>query len=147
MHAIVNEHLKRPLLNQAISATLLADSDQKREALYATAGTLNATLENVVLATMWTIGVDFELGEWNYFELSNGGFYMAPNTEKTVDLACANGFEHEVCANTAGIIVTAMAYSRLALLPNGERFNQAYQHLSDFIFQHREAGIIRAALD
>ncbi|MDM5181909.1 antirestriction protein [Massilia sp. DJPM01] len=147
MHAIVNEHLKRPLLSQAISATLLEDSDQQREALYATAGIRNVTLENIVFATMWTIGVDFELGAWNYFQLSNGGFYMAPKTDQTVDLACANGFEHEVCANTAGIIVTAMAYSRLALLPNGDRFNDAYQRLSDFIFQHRDAGIIRAALD
>lgn len=86
-------------------------------------------------------------GWWNFFKLSNGGFYVALKDDRQFHMVSPNGFECDVDANTAGIIISAFAYSNLSFGSNGDAFGEEYHKLSDFIFQHPEAGTIRAALD
>jgi hypothetical protein len=147
MHATVNKHLKRPLPNAAITATLVEHPGQRLQCLPNVAGDRHMVLLRTITDMMHGMTDDYEGGYWRYFTLSNGGFYMAPMTNKTFDLSCANGFEHEVSADTAGIIACASAYSHLSLLEDSGTLDTAYQLLSHYIFQHRDAGIIRAALD
>ncbi|MEO7495279.1 MAG: antirestriction protein [Massilia sp.] len=144
MHAIVNEHLKRPLRESVIAATEVTNGTQR---LLNIAGNRCVVLEHTIYDMTRRITDDYDGGLWTFYNLSNGGFYMAPKTDQSFDLSCENTFEHEVSADTAGIIACAMAYSHLSFLENGECFAEAYQLLSDYIFQHRDAGIIRAALD
>lgn len=147
MLATVNEHLKRPLVDLAVTATLVADEGQRMNCLPTIAGNRCVVLEHTIYDMLRGMTDDYDGGYWHYYSLSNGGFYMAPMNEKSFHLRCENMFEHEVSADTAGIIACAMAYSHLSFLPNGECFATSYYLLSDYIFQHCEAGLIRAALD
>ena len=147
MHTIVNEHLKCPVRDSVIAATEVTNGTQRLLCLPNIAGNRCVVLEHTIYDMTRRITDDYDGGLWNFYNLSNGGFYMAPKTDKSFDLSCENTFEHEVSADTAGIIACAMAYSHLSFLDNGECFAEAYQRLSDYIFQHRDAGIIRAALD
>jgi len=147
MHAIVNDHLKRPLRDSAIAATEVTNGTQRLLCLPNIAGNRCVVLEHTIYDMLRRMSDDYDGGLWNFYNLSNGGFYMAPKADKSFNLSCENMFEHEVSADTAGIIACAMAYSHLSFLADGECFANAYQRLSDYIDQHRDAGIIRAALD
>lgn len=147
MHATVNEHLKRPVRDSIIAATEVTNGTQRLLCLPNIAGNRCVVLEHTIYDMMRRMTDDYDGGLWKFYNLSNGGFYMAPKTDKSFDLSCENMFEHKVNADTAGIIACAMAYSHLSFLEDGECFATAYQLLSDYIFQHQDAGIIRAALD
>ena len=147
MHALVNDHLKRPLRDSAIAATEVTNGTQRLLCLPNIAGNRCVVLEHTIYDMLRRMSDDYDGGLWTFYNLSNGGFYMAPMADKSFNLSCENMFEHEVSADTAGIIACAMAYSHLSFLVDGECFANAYQHLSDYIYQHRDAGIIRDALD
>lgn len=147
MHAIVNEHLKRPLPVAAITATLIEHPGQRLQCLPNLVGDRHMVLLRTIHDMMSGMTDEDTRGFWNYYTLSNGGFFMAPKSDKTFDISCDNGFEHEVTADTAGIIACAAAYSHLSMLEDSATFGTAYKLLAHFIFQHRDAGIIRAALD
>lgn len=104
-------------------------------------------LENAFFNAMHLFDDTYHGGWWNFFKLSNGGFYVALKDDKQFHMVSPNGFECDVDANTAGIIVSAFAYSNLSFNPKGGAFGEEYHKLYDFIFQHPEAGMIRAALD
>lgn len=148
MQTNVNHHLKRPLQDFAIVATEVNGDEQRLLCLPQIAGSRCVMLEHTVYDMMRRITGDYDGGYWSYFKLSNGGFYMAPVTRQTFDLSCENMLERrEVSADTAGVIACAMAYSHLSFLAHGECFASAYHLLSEYIFQHRDAAMIRAALD
>lgn len=44
--------------------------------------------EGLVFCWLRNLSEDYNGGLWNYYTLSNGGFYMAPATEKTLSRAC-----------------------------------------------------------
>lgn len=104
-------------------------------------------LEHAFFNAMHLYDNTYHGGWWDFFQLSNGGFYVALKDDRLFHMVSPNGFECDVDANTAGIIVSAFAYSNLSFGPNGEAFGEEYHKLSDFIFQHPKAGTIRAALD
>lgn len=144
---MTNPHLKQPLTDAVIAANLVADDEERLLCLPMIAGSRCVVLEHTIYDMLRTMSEDYDGGYWNYYLLSNNGFYMAPNTVKSFAMACENGFRGEVSANTAGIIACAMAYSHLSFLESGARFAEAYYQLSDFIYQQPDAGVIRAALD
>jgi hypothetical protein len=105
-------------------------------------------LEHTIYDMLRTLSPDYDGGFWEYFRLSNDGFFMAPERAGLYRIRCdGNGFSGAVQADVAGIIACAMAYSHLSFRARGERFARAYELLSEFIFQHPQARIIRAALD
>ena len=142
-----NRHLKQSARDLPIVATLVDNDHERLRCLPAIAGNRCVVLENTIYATLARICASYDGGYWHFYQLSNGGFYMAPDSDAMLRLSCANYFDAEVSANTAGIIATATAYSTLSFLQDGACFAIAYHQLSDFIFQHRDAGLIRAALD
>jgi hypothetical protein len=144
---IINGHLKQPIGESPIVATVVTSDTERMGCLPAIAGIRCVMLENAIYDAMQTICGSYHGAYWDFYKLSNGGFYMAPRLEQTFKLSCPNYFEAEVSANTAGVIATAMAYSELSFLKGGACFAHAYSLLNDFIFQHKEAGFIRAALD
>ncbi|KQQ44703.1 hypothetical protein ASF61_21480 [Duganella sp. Leaf126] len=143
----INAHLKQPRGRAAVTATLVTSDLERMECLPRIAGMRCVLLESTIFDTLARICDSYEGGYWHFYNLSNGGFYMAPDSDAAFPLSCENYFEHTVCADTAGIIASASAYSHLSFLSNGKRFATAYHQLSEFIFQHRDAGLIRAALD
>ena len=148
MEATTNTHLKHPVREQAIGAIRVSNAAERLQCLPEVAGRDCVVLEHTVYDMLSMMSEDYDGGFWEYFRLSNGGFYMAPKTNKSFRMfGLGNGFKGEVSANTAGLIATAMAYSHLSFRHRGECFARAYELLSCFIFQQPDAGIIRAALD
>lgn len=147
MNATSNTHLKQPLCEQEITATKVTSASERLQCLPEIAGRDCVVLEHTIYDMLGILSDDYDGGYWDYFRLSNGGFYMAPKESKSFHMRCAaNGFEGVVSANTAGIIATAMAYSHLSFRPRVDCFVSAYERLSEFIFQQPDAEIIRAAL-
>lgn len=91
---------------------------------------------------------EYDGGYWHYYELSNGGFYMAPDSAESYELAVdGNGFMDRVSADAAGIITCAMVYSHLSFVLRDGRMAAAFHLLRDYIGAHPEARQIFAALD
>ncbi len=132
---------------QTVSATPVECDTERMRCLPEVAGRHYIALEHTVYDMLSMLSDDYEGGYWQYYRLSNGGFYMAP-AQGPLRLVCvANGFDGVVSADTAGLIATAMAYSHLSFHPSGSCFAKAYELLSQFIGAHPDARAIRAALD
>lgn len=89
---------------------------------------------------------DYDGVFWQFYELSNGGFYMAPETAMPVRIVCeGNYFNEEMSADAAGIVVTLFTLSHMAerVLSLADR----YYDLMEYIDCHPEAGKIYAAID
>jgi hypothetical protein len=148
METTSNAHLKRALPVQSIEALKVTNPDERLLCLPNIAGWDCVVLEHTIYDMLSILSDDYGGGFWDYYRLSNGGFFMAPTDQTTYRMRShANFFEGVVAAETAGLIATAMAYSHLSFRPRGSNFAMAYQLLCEFIFQHPDAGTIRAALD
>jgi len=82
------------------------------------------------------------------YELSNGGFYMAPNVGPVKFSVHSNGFEGTLSADAAGITVCLFAFSHLSFrLPTLEVLSRHFYALREFAMDHKEAQLIFSAID
>ena len=85
---------------------------------------------------------------WHFYELSNNGFYMAPDLDEDLTLFIeSNGYEGEVSPDAAGIIATLYALNHLCHTTRSEKLIDAYYLLRDYVGQHAEASKIYSAID
>lgn len=106
-------------------------------------------LEPFVFFMADTMCEDYNGGYWEFYALSNGGFYMAPHTDKPFRVSCENGFEGDLSADAFGIVCCLYAYSHLSF-GEGE-FAQVcaehYHRLREYVFGNSEEGQIWRAID
>jgi hypothetical protein len=92
---------------------------------------------------------DYTGGYWDFFTLSNGGFYMSPSSDRVFRVACDNMFEGDLSADALGITTCLYTYSHLSV-SNG-RFARVsacrYHRLREYMFEHPEALVILGATD
>jgi hypothetical protein len=106
------------------------------------------TAEAMVYQTLGSLCQDYAGGYWDFYELSNGGFYMAPSTDKRMRLQCAgNGFDAEMSADAAGIVACLFAFNGLVWRTRDVRFERLFYSLREFASDHAEACAISAAID
>lgn len=89
-------------------------------------------------------------GWWWMYELSNGGFYMAPDAEETFQVHCDNYWQGELSADALGITACLYAFSRLSYAENvafGKLCAEHYYLLRDYMFEHQEVPEILGATD
>ena len=104
--------------------------------------------EGLVFCWMRKLSKDYKGGSWNYYTLSNGGFYMAPATEKTFRVCVTgNWFDGELSADAAGIVATLFAVCELANRTGADRIIDQYHLLRDYAGEHPDADQIFAAID
>lgn len=104
--------------------------------------------EWLVYDWMRHLSSEYKGGYWNFYELSNGGGYLAPRREGAFKMACAgNWFEGEVSADAAGIIATLYALNGLANRTEDDAIIERYYQLANFAYEHAENGKIAAAID
>ena len=61
--------------------------------------------ESLVYAWLRRLSEDYNGGFWNYYELSNGGFYLAPELTGRLCLEVdGNGYSGELSADAAGVV-------------------------------------------
>jgi hypothetical protein len=88
-------------------------------------------------------------GQWDFFTLSNGGFYMHPRADEPFNISCENGHEGSLSGDALGIVVCLYAYSHLSFSGGGfdEVCAEHYHLLRAFALDHPEAGGIFSAID
>ncbi len=108
-------------------------------------------VENLVYQFARLLVPEYRGGYWHFFELSNGGFYMAPDREQSMLLSVeGNGFEGMMTADAVGVTICLFALShcsfRFADDPN-EVFARHFELLREFSYLHAEGPSISAAID
>ena len=71
-------------------------------------------LEPVVFGITERMAGDYKGGYWDFYTLSNGGFYMAPSMDRVFHIACDNMFEGDLSADALGITACLYTYSNLS---------------------------------
>ncbi|WP_186042917.1 antirestriction protein [Burkholderia gladioli] len=91
---------------------------------------------------------DYSGGYWDFFQLSNGGGYLAPASERQFRvLVDTNSYEGAMSAGAFGIVVTLFALSYLAHVTQSELISERYHALREFAYRHAEASEIFRAID
>jgi len=86
-------------------------------------------------------------GYWHYYELSNGGFYMAPDVASPFELSVmGNGFSDSLSADAAGIVASLFGINLIANTGD-QRCIEHYYLLRDFACLHAEQSSIFRAID
>ena len=106
-------------------------------------------LEPFVYSITASIAREYNGGYWEFYALSNGGFYMAPDFDIKFTVSCENGFSGSMSADALGITACLYAYSNLSF--GGDEFAdvcaQQYHWLREYVFEHPEAQAILGAID
>ena len=106
-------------------------------------------MEPVIYGITDRMARDYSGGYWNFYTLSNNGFYMAPSGDAVFHVTCDNMFEGDLSADALGITACLYAYSHLSF-SNG-RFARVsarhYHRLREYMFEHPEARAILGATD
>lgn len=96
------------------------------------------------------LAAEYNGGYWEFYTLSNGGFYMAPDLNKTFQVTCENGFEGKLSGDALGITVCLYTYSHFSFSNNqklAEVCARQYHWLRDFMLEHEEVRSILGAVD
>ena len=106
-------------------------------------------LEPVIFGITDRIARDYTGGYWDFYTLSNGGFYIAPASDEHFEIACLNQYKGTLSADALGITACLYAYSNLSF-ENG-RFARVcschYHRLREYMFEHPEVKEILQATD
>ncbi len=90
----------------------------------------------------------YEGGYWNFFTLSNDGFYMVSSNLGRVHVRWhMNGYSDMMGAEAFGITVTLYALCHLAEKTHDDTIIERYHQLREFASQHVEAANILRAID
>ena len=92
---------------------------------------------------------EYNGGYWDFFTLSNGGFYIAPRNDAPYRVSSDNGFKGSMSAEALGVTACLYAYSNLSFGEGkfGETCADHYHRLREFVMGHAEAWGILAAID
>ena len=101
-------------------------------------------VEDAVYRWMRRLAPGYSGGYWHFYELSNGGFYMAPECEPLLLRVAGKGL---MSSTAAGITACLFSFSHLSFRIAEEAITSHYHQLRDFAVEHPEAGAILAAID
>lgn len=107
-------------------------------------------LEPQIFAWMDRLCTDYHGGIWNFLTLSNGGAFMAPESEqdeKWTLFNSMNGNGAEFTGEAAGIVTCLMAYSHHACRTECDAMTEHYYRLRDFALNHPECSAIMHLID
>ena len=107
-------------------------------------------IEPAVYLITSNIAPEYKGAYWEFYRLSNGGFYMAPCSDTHYQVSCDNGFEGKLSADALGITACLYTYSHLSFTANptfADICSNHYQWLRSYMLEHIEAGAILAAID
>ena len=105
-------------------------------------------LEPFIFEMAGRLSSDYQGGYWEMYQLSNGGFYMAPDADTPFTVSSENGYQGTMSVDAFGITICMYAFSHLSFLPDmAEVCTEQYHQLREFLFQHPEVRSILAAID
>jgi hypothetical protein len=108
-------------------------------------------IEPRIFSTAESLSLSYRGGCWEMYALSNGGFYMAPETDRRFAVSAANGFDGEISADAFGVTVSMYIFSLASFDQRRPRLAEVcarqFHWLRDFALSHSEAGAILRATD
>ena len=92
---------------------------------------------------------EYSGGAWHFFELSNGGFYMAPDMSaiKVPVVVGTNDYSGSLSPDALGIVACLFAFSHLSFHLESECIGEHFHLLRDYVAGHAEAPEIFRAID
>lgn len=108
------------------------------------------TLEPRIFAWMDRLCADYRGGIWHFSTLSNGGAFMAPESdhdEKWTLFNSMNGNGAELTSEAAGMVACLMAYSHHACRTECDAMTEHYYRLRDYALNHPECSAIMHLID
>jgi hypothetical protein len=110
------------------------------------------TGESLVYSWLSSLCQEYSGAYWDFYLLSNGGFYMAPRFSKKLHVVVqGNGFRGALSADATGIVATLFALGTLSSQCVGdmacEMLLDHYYALLGFATKHAESKLILAAID
>ena len=87
-------------------------------------------------------------GYWNYYKLSNGGLYMAPEKDELLRIQWpGNGFDDLLTSEASGVVATLFTLNFMLHEFRAKHLETMYWKLEDFARGHPESQKIRHAID
>ncbi|MCM7822925.1 antirestriction protein [Enterobacter hormaechei] len=108
------------------------------------------TLEPRIFAWMERLCADYDGGFWRFSTLSNGGAFMAPESdhdEKWTLFNSMNGNGAELASEAAGMVACLMAYNHHACRTECDAMTEHYYLLRDYALNHPECSPIMHLID
>ena len=115
-------------------------------------GLFMTRFETSVYNWMSRLDNEYNGGYWEFYELDNGGFFLAPSEDRDYKLCSINHNEEVVSNISAGITVTLFALNALMVIENIPDSMQSqlvdkYYALRDFAADYIEAKEIFSLID
>lgn len=106
-------------------------------------------LEPIVFRFAEQLAENYDYGYWQFYSLSNGGFYMAPRSDTIYNVSAANGFEGQMTADALGLVACFYAFSNIAFGTGAfaQTCANQYHLLREYMFGHAEVRSIVRAID
>lgn len=106
------------------------------------------TLESRVFNGLARLCQDYSGGGWQFYTLSNGGAFMAPDSDERWSLRnTLNGNDATLSSEAAGLTVCLLAWSHHACQTEHPRMTAHYYQLRDYALTHPECRGIMAIID
>ena len=104
--------------------------------------------ENMVYDDLRKMCKNYDGGLWEFYTLSNGGFYMALEQDEPLELECySNYYKGSMSAEAGSIAINLFALNGLAWHLQPEKFSEYFHLLRDFALEHKEAKEIMKFID
>ena len=106
-------------------------------------------LEPVIYGITERMAEDYDGGYWEFWTLSNEGFYMAPSEDRIFHVKCQNMYEGDLSADALGITSCLYAYSHLSFTDGdiAREYARHYHRLREYMVEHPEVREILGATD
>lgn len=104
-------------------------------------------IEKLIYQHAEKLSSDYRGGYWEFYTLSNGGFFMSLDRGMFDICVPGNGFSHTVNGWTFGIIVSLFALNNAAWMYKTVEIDELYRHLLDYASQQQDADLIFSAID
>ena len=105
-------------------------------------------LEPHVFGWLDRLCADYHGGQWDFYTLSNGGAFMAPEGGERWSLFNGmNGNGADMSAEAAGITACLMAYSHHACRTESEVMTEHFYRLREYALHHPDSRAIFTLID
>lgn len=133
-----------------IHKILLNDKERLNYPAYHFGDDFPFRIEPFIFTMASELSSDYTGGYWHFYELSNGGFYMAPDEEKPFHVVSMNGYVGDFTPDVFGITVCLFAYSNLSFTDDEEladNCTEQFHLLREYMLEHPEVEKILRTID
>jgi hypothetical protein len=143
----MNDYIEEPT---PVTRTLIPE-DQRLAVIEKTFGAhFPLMIEPVIYGITEKMTEAYSGGYWQFYNLGNGGFYMAPEGDQIYQVSCDNYFTGVLSADALGLTACLYAYSHCSFSRDecfGRLCAMQYHLLRHHMYEHEEVANILGAID